>query len=486
MTDGLEHWQGRILDNQFPLREYLGGGRKSAVFVTEHLEPEPRQAAVKLIAVDAGREGRELGRAEAAAQLSHPGLIQLFQVGLWRPDDVCLLYLVMEYAEENLAQVLTERALTTSEMREVLASALDALAYIHRAGFAHARLKPSNILAVGDHIRISSDGLYQGRDTKRLRELSVYDAPEMITGEMTPAGDVWSLAMLMVEGLTQQLPAWDGADNKLILPETLPEPFLEIARHCLHTDSRQRWTIGQIADRLRAASHPVASTGGSPQRTAIWNRSVWRATMAIPALAAILIGGKLLYPHPEVRQDVPRTASRRVVKPVQRVRKGPEVVKDYQRPSPFGNRGIARGSIGKMPSCENPKPFPERPKAMGTARDARSAAVSEADRLIQDRSTETGRAVFFSSNANGGLTASGARLNSEELMAGHASYPLGSLVKVTNLANGKTVEVRIVDRLPESSQRIINLSAAAARELDFLRAGTAMVRLELVPQNTGR
>ena len=138
---------------------------------------------------------------------------------------------------------------------------------------------------------------------------------------------------------------------------------------------------------------------------------------------------------------------------------------DYQRPSPFGNPAVA-----------------ERPRA----RADRPTTVSEADRLIPDRGPETGRAVFFTSGANGGLTASGTRLNSEALVAGHASYPLGSLVRVTNLANGKTVEVRIVDRLPESSQRIINVSAAAARELDFLRAGTAMVRLELVQQDTGR
>ena len=70
-------------------------------------------------------------------------------------------------------------------------------------------------------------------------------------------------------------------------------------------------------------------------------------------------------------------------------------------------------------------------------------------------------------------------------MAAHASYPLGSRVKVTNLANGKTVEVRIVDRFPGGASRIINLSAAAARALDFIRAGTAVVRLELVRPDAG-
>ena len=66
-------------------------------------------------------------------------------------------------------------------------------------------------------------------------------------------------------------------------------------------------------------------------------------------------------------------------------------------------------------------------------------------------------------------------------MAAHATYPFGSRVKVTNLANGKTVEVQIVDRLPVSS-RIINVSEAAARQLGFIAAGTAEVRLDVVPQ----
>lgn len=92
---------------------------------------------------------------------------------------------------------------------------------------------------------------------------------------------------------------------------------------------------------------------------------------------------------------------------------------------------------------------------------------------------EAGQACFFSSGANGGLTASGKRLNIDELVGGHASFPLGSTVRVTNLANQRSVEVTIVDRFPVS-QRVINVSEAAARQLDFVRAGTAEVRLELL------
>jgi len=91
--------------------------------------------------------------------------------------------------------------------------------------------------------------------------------------------------------------------------------------------------------------------------------------------------------------------------------------------------------------------------------------------------SETGKACFFTSRSDGSLTASGEPSNSRDLVAGHASYPLGARVLVTNLANGKSVVVRIVDRFPRTSGRVINLSEAAARELDFVKSGTAEVSL---------
>jgi rare lipoprotein A len=88
-------------------------------------------------------------------------------------------------------------------------------------------------------------------------------------------------------------------------------------------------------------------------------------------------------------------------------------------------------------------------------------------------------ASYFTSSMDGSPTASGEPANSGDLVAAHASYPLGSRVLVTNLANGKSVEVRIVDRIPKGP-RVINLSESAARQLDFVKAGTAEVSLQPV------
>ena len=132
---------------------------------------------------------------------------------------------------------------------------------------------------------------------------------------------------------------------------------------------------------------------------------------------------------------------------------------------------------------------PTRPERSGqlasrnTNRDQTNAPrKSESERLRTgaDNTKETGIACFFSSSANGGLTASGIRLNSEELVAGHPRLPLGSWVRVRNLGNGQTVDVRVVDRLPVSSKRVVNLSEAAARKLGFIKAGTAEVELESI------
>jgi rare lipoprotein A len=87
---------------------------------------------------------------------------------------------------------------------------------------------------------------------------------------------------------------------------------------------------------------------------------------------------------------------------------------------------------------------------------------------------ESGRAAFYS----GGRTASGERTGPNGLTAAHRTLPFGTKVRVTNHHNGKTVVVRIVDRGPYGHGRIIDVSRAAAVELDMISAGTVMVSIE--------
>ena len=93
---------------------------------------------------------------------------------------------------------------------------------------------------------------------------------------------------------------------------------------------------------------------------------------------------------------------------------------------------------------------------------------------IRPANAETGRAAFY----GGGHTSSGEFCGPDGLTAAHRTLPFGTKVLVTNVRNGKTVVVRITDRGPYGRGRIIDLSRAAARELDMMSAGTAMVSIE--------
>ena len=92
---------------------------------------------------------------------------------------------------------------------------------------------------------------------------------------------------------------------------------------------------------------------------------------------------------------------------------------------------------------------------------------------------QTGQASWYGANHQGKQTASGTRFDQAGLTAAHPSLPFGSKIKVTNLTNGKSVEVVITDRGPSSGNRIIDLSQAAAKALEMIDSGTATVRLEL-------
>ena len=91
---------------------------------------------------------------------------------------------------------------------------------------------------------------------------------------------------------------------------------------------------------------------------------------------------------------------------------------------------------------------------------------------------ETGMASWYGPKFHGKLTASGEVFNQEKLTAAHRTLPWGSRVKVTNLDNGKSVDVRINDRGPFGKGRIIDVSRAAARALGMVGRGITTVRVE--------
>ncbi len=112
---------------------------------------------------------------------------------------------------------------------------------------------------------------------------------------------------------------------------------------------------------------------------------------------------------------------------------------------------------------------------------ALAALLCAADSTAQNY--ERGETMVYAPQLHGKTTASGEVYDAGKLTAAHARFPFGTFVSVLNLRNGKSVTVRINDRLPPT-QKVISLSAAAAGALDFERDGMAPVELAVVPEKT--
>lgn len=101
---------------------------------------------------------------------------------------------------------------------------------------------------------------------------------------------------------------------------------------------------------------------------------------------------------------------------------------------------------------------------------------AEGEKVVE----QVGEASFYGKGFHGKKTASGERFDQQDLTAAHPALPLGSEAKVTNLENGKSVEVEINDRGPYVKGRDLDVSKAAAQELGMKKDGEAPVKIEAV------
>lgn len=97
----------------------------------------------------------------------------------------------------------------------------------------------------------------------------------------------------------------------------------------------------------------------------------------------------------------------------------------------------------------------------------------------------TGKATFYSDSFHGKKTANGERYDKHAFTAAHRSLPLGTIVRVTNLSNGRNLLVRINDRGPAKKKLILDVSKAAAHRLNMVRRGVIPVQVEVVADKRG-
>ncbi len=267
-------WVGRLIDGKYPLLQWLGGSGQSGVFLTDLQESQWPRAAIKLLpAADPIAETRFAGWMTAIT-LSHPNLMPLLACGRCSNGDTKLIYSVTPFSEELLSQILAERPLIPAEVEDLLKPVIDALLYLHGRGFVHGHLKPSNLMVLDGQVKLSSDSLEAvGGSAAHHKPANVYDAPERDRKTITPAADVWSLGITLVEALTQRPPAWKPSMTRApVVPKAVPEPWADIARECLRRGPANRCTVSEIQLRLIPALpsqiEPSAETAIAPEPVA--------------------------------------------------------------------------------------------------------------------------------------------------------------------------------------------------------------------------
>ena len=314
--DWTKEWERRIVNGVYPLRRFLGRSNHSVVFLTECKAQNVAQAAIKILPANPALTQAQLAHWRRVATLSHPHLMRLLDAGRCQLGGHNFLFVVMDQAEQNLAQILPGRALTPDEVRDLLPATLDALAYLHGKNLVHGGLKPPNFLAVDDQLKLASDTIRPaGERTASTAKPSLYDPPEANNGRISTAGDIWGLGITLVEALTQTPPAWSRERAESVpLPANLAPEYVDTVQRCLNRDPGRRPAIAELVAQFKQALPatpsaappvmneplvPTLSTQNSPKTRFL----VTAIAVGIITLWAVWIVVHLFRTHANVQQS---------------------------------------------------------------------------------------------------------------------------------------------------------------------------------------
>jgi len=202
---------GEVVLDRYRLVRRIGAGGMGVVYlaVDEHLE---REVAVKRIAIELDPDARGEREAIAAARLSHPGIVSLYESG--RDDDA--VYLVSELVRgRTLAELIRDGDLSDRAVVQIGITLCDALEHAHARGVIHRDVKPSNIICAdspgegGQIAKLTDFGIAMMADgdvltrTGDIMGTLAYMAPEQARGAgVTGAADVYALGVVLYEGLS--------------------------------------------------------------------------------------------------------------------------------------------------------------------------------------------------------------------------------------------------------------------------------------------
>ncbi|HEX4345366.1 MAG TPA: serine/threonine-protein kinase, partial [Solirubrobacteraceae bacterium] len=202
---------GEIVLDRYRLVRRIGAGGMGVVYLA-HDEQLDREVAVKRIAAELDPDGRGEREAIAAARLSHPGIVALYESG--RDEDA--IYLVSELVRgRTLADLIRAGDLSDRDVVAIGITLCDALEHAHARGVVHRDVKPSNVICPESPqqgggvakltdfgIALMADGDVMTRTGDILGTLA-YMAPEQARGRgVTGAADVYALGVVLFEGLS--------------------------------------------------------------------------------------------------------------------------------------------------------------------------------------------------------------------------------------------------------------------------------------------
>ena len=240
-----------------------------------------RQVAIKLLgenlAADDDFRKRFMREARMAAKLSHPNVVQIFDVG----EEDGVPFLVMEYVEgSNLGDLLKRRrSLPPGDVAPLMAQAAAGLAHAHDAGLVHRDVKPQNLLRRKDgRLKIADFGIARALEESRMTDTGSvlgtrpYMAPEQLRdGKISPATDVYAFGVVAHELLTGEVPSETetptvssgGEARGRRRRKPVPPEFEDLVAACLDPDPKQRPSAREIEGRLEELA-----AGGRPTRRA--------------------------------------------------------------------------------------------------------------------------------------------------------------------------------------------------------------------------
>jgi serine/threonine protein kinase len=303
-----------VVAGRYRVERLLGEGATSRVYAAQDLRLG-RTVAIKILrdefAGDVAFAERFVHEARTAASLSHPNIINIFDVG----HEGSLAFIVMELVEGQplRAYIETDAPFKLKDVVTILDQLCDALDYAHGRGVVHRDLKPENVLLTGQgRVKIGDFGIARSLSAATLTAAGTvmgsarYISPEQAQGRpATAASDIYAAGVLAYEMLTGLAP-FIGENPVAValqhveaapLPPTQANPRLPLAMNAvllkaLAKDPRQRFgTAMQLADAVAAATQPAPSKATAPLNPTVAMPAVRpgmsaadRAAEAAPAL----------------------------------------------------------------------------------------------------------------------------------------------------------------------------------------------------------